>query len=73
MHRVRLQDPQDTRKLQRGQVHRVHHVLDLHRVAGLHTDILRDQPRLSGGKHSSFIQKDFFFLHSIGAGVCGQI
>ena len=38
----------DSGKLQRGQVHRVHDVLHLHRVVGLHSHFLRGQPRLPG-------------------------
>ena len=44
VHCVRRQDQEDPLQFQRGQVHRVHHVLYLHRLASIHTDIFWNQP-----------------------------
>jgi len=48
VHFVRVQNPQDSRRLQRSQVHRLHHVLYVHRLAGLRAYLLRHQQRLQG-------------------------
>lgn len=45
---VRVQDAQNPGGLQRGQVHRLHHVFDVHRLAGLRAHLLRHQQRLQG-------------------------
>ena len=41
VHRLRVQDTPHPGQLQRGQVHRLHHVLDVHRLARLHPHLLR--------------------------------
>ena len=41
VHRLRVQDAPHPRQLQRGQVHRLHHVLNLHRLARLHPHLFR--------------------------------
>lgn len=56
VHSVRLQDPQDSRELQRGQVHWLHHVQHLHRVARLRAHLLWHQQRLQG---HNFTQNNF--------------
>lgn len=41
VHPVRVQDAQNPRRLQRGQVHRLHHVLYMHRLARFCTHLFR--------------------------------
>ena len=49
VHRLRVQDPQHPRELQRDQVHRLHHVLDVHRLVGIRPDLFQHRPqRLQG-------------------------
>lgn len=48
VHSVRVQDTQDPGGLQRGQIHRLHYVLDVHRLAGFRAHLLRHQQRLQG-------------------------
>jgi len=43
VHSVRIQDAQDPGGLQRGQVHRFHHVLHVYRLASLRAHLLRHQ------------------------------
>jgi len=43
VHPVCIQDAQDPGGLQRSQVHRLHHVLHVHRLAGLRAHLLRHQ------------------------------
>ena len=50
LHRLRRQNKENPVKLQRGQVHRLHDVLHLHCLAGLHPYFLWHKPRLHGDK-----------------------
>ena len=61
VHFVRFQDSQNTGEFQRGQVHRLHHVLDLHRLAGIRAYLFRHKQRLQG-HYSTIKKKNFFFF-----------
>ena len=48
VHSLCLQNPENPGKLQRGQIHRIHYVLNLYRLAGFRPDLFRNQQRLQG-------------------------
>lgn len=48
VHPICIQDPQDPGGFQRGQIHWLHHVFHVHRLARLRADLFRHQQRLQG-------------------------
>jgi len=56
VHRLRVQDPQHSGELQRSQIHRVHDVLDLHRLGSIRPHLLRHRrQRLQGQMGSTLL------------------